>query len=395
MSSIFTTSSANTTPRDHSLLPVTGIVVVLHGLLIIWSLLMSPTEKKQLPPPPRLVVQTITLSPQNQTSTIAVKEISAKETLEQRPSIIKEPLPPSQTPPSKTEASEIIPAETIKQKALEQSPEEVVKEKTPQNKSKEEKVKPLPKPAPAPTPPKQKELKPKESKPKEQKSPPKEIPKTQPISQPEKKTPPIKPTPKKNPEKSPPSPPQPQKKTPVSQEKKKLPEKQGPTEAEKAAAAVQKKKETEQEAAIKLRRQTLLAQAQESIAKIPQGNGKLNHGKPMSDLSHPTPLGITSLQIDAIAVDQGVKLSDHEISYRDELANRLKLLLRLPDYGEVKIKLTIARSGKVVKVLIIKAESTANRKYVEETLPGLTFSPFGTRFNHAEENTFLIDLLRN
>lgn len=397
MSVFFTTSSVNTTPRDHSLLPIAGIVVALHGLFIAWSLLISPAEKKQLPPPPRLVVQTITLSPQNFTNTIAVKEIPAKEIIEQRPSTIEEPILPEKIPSSKTEANEIIPAEAIDQTTIQNHTEEVINEKTKKNDNKEEKVKPLPKSIPAPSKPK--ELTPKESKPKEQKTPlketPKTIPKHPPISQPEKKQTPAKPTPKKNSEKSSPPPAQPQKKTPSLEEKKKLSEKQGSTETEKAAVALQKKKEVEQEATTKLRRQTLLAQAQESIAKIPQTNGKLNHGKPMSDLTHATPLGITSLQIDAIAVNQGAKLSDHEISYRDELSNRLKLLLRLPDYGDVKIKLTIARSGKVVKVVIVKAESTANRKYVEETLPGLTFSPFGTRFNNAEENTFLIDLLRN
>ena len=85
-------------------------------------------------------------------------------------------------------------------------------------------------------------------------------------------------------------------------------------------------------------------------------------------------------------------MGDHEVSYRDELANRLKLLLRLPEYGEVKVKLTIERSGKIAKVLIISSESSANRKYIEKTLPGLTFPQFGTRFGDVDQYTFSITL---
>ena len=141
-----------------------------------------------------------------------------------------------------------------------------------------------------------------------------------------------------------------------------------------------------------MRRQTLLAQAQERIAKIPQGSDKLSTGKTPTQISQSEPRGVTSLQIDTLSEESGIRLGDHEVSYRDELANRLKLLLRLPEYGEVKVKLTIERSGKIAKVLIISSESSANRKYIEKTLPGLTFPQFGTRFGDVDQYTFSITL---
>ena len=86
------------------------------------------------------------------------------------------------------------------------------------------------------------------------------------------------------------------------------------------------------------------------------------------------------------------ELNDKEIGYRDELAGRLKLLLRLPEFGEVKIKLTLSRAGKVAKVSIVSAESAANRTYIEKTIPTLSFPSFGNNFGTLPEYTFLISL---
>lgn len=166
--------------------------------------------------------------------------------------------------------------------------------------------------------------------------------------------------------------------------------------AEKKAAAQrvaeqQRKKETEQKAA-QARRQELLAQAQERIAKIGVSRDKLSPGKsPAMPVSAP-PSAITTLHIDGLAGANAPVLSDREVRYRDELAGRLKLLLRLPEYGEVKIKLTLERSGKVAKVVVVSAESAINRKHIEKTLPSLTFPAFGINFTNAEQYTFVVTL---
>jgi len=68
------------------------------------------------------------------------------------------------------------------------------------------------------------------------------------------------------------------------------------------------------------------------------------------------------------------------------------LLLRLPDYGDVKVNLTLDRTGKVFKISVINAESVANRKYIEKALPEMSFPEFGTNFASAAEYTFAITL---
>ena len=97
------------------------------------------------------------------------------------------------------------------------------------------------------------------------------------------------------------------------------------------------------------------------MAKVGQPAAK-NNAKSTNSLSVPkAPTAITSLHIDAMP---GVSfLNSKEIGYRDELAKRLKLLLKLPEYGEVKIKLTLQRSGKVLKVGSISRKRKQQKSY--------------------------------
>jgi len=159
---------------------------------------------------------------------------------------------------------------------------------------------------------------------------------------------------------------------------------------EKALLEEQKKKEAEQQA-LKAKQQKLLSEAQERIAKITQTRDKLTPSQSSQTLSVSVP-SIASLQIEAISEIEAPQLTGREMSYRDELAGRLRLLLRLPEYGDVKIKLIVERSGKVAKVEIMEAESQINRKYIEKTLPSLSFPAFGNNFGSAQSYAFLITL---
>lgn len=78
--------------------------------------------------------------------------------------------------------------------------------------------------------------------------------------------------------------------------------------------------------------------------------------------------------------------------YRDELVSRLQMMLRLPERGDVRIKLTRSKNGKFVKGEIIDANSAVNRKYVEKSLPTIQFPPFGRELGSAAESTFNITL---
>ena len=194
-----------------------------------------------------------------------------------------------------------------------------------------------------------------------------------------------------------------QKKTaPVEKKQVKKPEPVKKTTTAKKTAAVKKpetaktdpkidaaKAKAQQQAQEK--QQKLLAAAQESIAKIEQGRAKMNASKSSLN-SVAAPLAITGLQIDALPTNNAPPLTPGEASYRDELASRLKLMLKLPEHGDVQLKLTLDRSGKVMKVVIVKAASSANKSYVEKILRGLKFPSFGNQFENMSEYTFFIHL---
>ena len=106
------------------------------------------------------------------------------------------------------------------------------------------------------------------------------------------------------------------------------------------------------------------------------------------------PSRISSLSSDGIVsiTSQEAGLQGKERTYYEELVTRLKLHLKMPEYGEVKLKLTLNRQGKVLKVAITSAKSTKNRQAIENFLPTLTFPSFGTNFSGENEHTFLLSL---
>jgi colicin import membrane protein len=183
-----------------------------------------------------------------------------------------------------------------------------------------------------------------------------------------------------------PAPPQPPKPKPAPQKKevKKIVEKPPAPKPKKEVKAEPQKPSKEEE----LKRQKLLAQVQQNIEKIERRSDKVgSKSTGLPDL----PKRIEKLQIESITTNEN-RMSGQEVGFRDELASRLRLLLKLPDYGEVKVKLTLNRSGKVSKVEIINTQSTVNKSYIETVLPTLTFAPFGTNFKGLDQYTFMITL---
>lgn len=81
-----------------------------------------------------------------------------------------------------------------------------------------------------------------------------------------------------------------------------------------------------------------------------------------------------------------------EPSYSDEMTTRLRTLLKLPEYGAVKVKLVLKRTGYVSSVEVLEAESQTNRHYVETGLPSLKFANFGKFFPGEDEHTFTLVL---
>lgn len=366
-------------PLDRSLLVIGGVVIAVHLLLMLWAILGESVSRKIVQPAARrLVVQTVSLNPVKQPP-------QAVEIVKTPPVEVPKEEPPVPVVVEKEQIVAEIPVIEVKKEEKPKVAESVPEDKPQEMPIKEEKKieeSPIP-PQPSPTPvakPKPKtiapEKKPEAAKIKDTKTVAKKTTET--------KKSPAKKTEVAKKEKSPAKPAT--KKTTVKTEV-------NPKAAsDKVAAEKQKKREAEM-MAMKMKQQKLLSQAQETIAKIDKSRDKVSLGKYSSSSNLvSSPGAISNLQIDALPEGNKQVLSDHEVSYRDELASRLKLLLKLPEYGEVKIKLTLERSGKVAKVVVVSTESAANRKYIEKTLPTLTFPAFGANFDQAKQFTFSITL---
>lgn len=159
---------------------------------------------------------------------------------------------------------------------------------------------------------------------------------------------------------------------------------------EKTKESAKEKKEKTDAIAKKEKQSQLLAKAKEKMGSLNKNFDPIamqtnEEMKPLSTLN--------SLQIDAIGdLSNEGSYSTKEMSYIDELILRLKLSLRLPTHGDVKIKLTLFRSGKVDKLQIVKSESDANRRYIEKEIPKMTFQHFGNNFKDDKTYTFLITI---
>lgn len=167
------------------------------------------------------------------------------------------------------------------------------------------------------------------------------------------------------------------------------------TESSHSAIAKEAEKKKQKElTTAKLREKELLAKAQENLEKMEKTRDKINSNSSVKLEKTLIPKSIESLQIDALPSGQSVstELNTKEISYRDEVAYRLRLALRLPDYGTVKVKLIINNTGNVHQIQIMNSENQKNKEYIERTLPTLLFPSFGSRFDGASQYTFLITL---
>lgn len=155
--------------------------------------------------------------------------------------------------------------------------------------------------------------------------------------------------------------------------------KKAPTEEKKPVAKKNPPKDTTPKVSKEdLKKQELIAKAQAMFTKA---------GSKPSKNSSLIALGtISKLEIDSPAL-----MTDKERRYQDILAAHLKDRLCFPEYGEVKIKLTLANSGKVLKVDVVSAKSCENRNYALKTLPGILFPTFDS-FIKEDQYTFSITL---
>lgn len=123
---------------------------------------------------------------------------------------------------------------------------------------------------------------------------------------------------------------------------------------------------------------SLLKELEDSIAKIENKSSKVSTGKALA----PIPL-----QID---IAPSENFEEGQSPYTEGLVNHLHQYLRLPDYGEVKIQLSLRQDGTVVKVIVLKSQSEKNKQYLESHLPRLKFSRFDDADANKKEYTFIL-----
>jgi hypothetical protein len=104
----------------------------------------------------------------------------------------------------------------------------------------------------------------------------------------------------------------------------------------------------------------------EALAKI---DDKV-YSKPQSKLDVPKMKGTSPSKVpfpDFGGTDEG------EGSVEETLGSFLTSSLNLPEFGEVKIQLTIKKDGSVARLVVLQAESKKNKAYLEKNLPLLRF----------------------
>ncbi len=143
-------------------------------------------------------------------------------------------------------------------------------------------------------------------------------------------------------------------------------------EAKPAPKAPPKKKSSKKTAVVeagkkaKLKKPPPVEPAEEFSAEQIAPKPEKRYSGPKLDI--PAPMG-------ALEIDQKDSGSFFSIEGpQDEFISFLHGALHLPDFGEVKIELTLT-DGVVSKVVVLNSESAKNKAYLEKQLPLLKFPP--------------------
>lgn len=128
----------------------------------------------------------------------------------------------------------------------------------------------------------------------------------------------------------------------------------------------------------------LLKMAQESLAKIEKSSDNLE----LNSVKVDHKIG----KLEKIGNLKSISEMTSEEGSKNKLCSQLRSFLKLPEHGDVEIKLSLDKNGKVIALKILDAKSERNKKYIEELLPKLTFSLKGTDFGKESIKSFNITL---
>lgn len=315
----------------------------IHAVIIFFALISVTENKREAPK--KLLVHTVTLSKPAPKQLYEPPQIAIEPVIEE----IKEDKPIQEASEEIEEEELIVESE---EKPLPPEPTPVKPAVKPEPKPE---IKEKPKPAPKPKPKAK-------AKPIVKKAPPKAKPKTPPKAQ--KKSPPPK-------EKA-------------KDEARVREQERAKEQAKKEAIARVQRQKREQE-----KKNALIADALSSLDNSEKvSSERKNLQEKGSSSMAKGPSRVESLASDSYASSAAGSMTKEERSYESELVSRLKLALHLPEYGDVKVKLTVSRQGKVLKVAVTSSKSVRNKEYVQKTLPGISFPRFGTNFKGQEQHTF-------
>jgi hypothetical protein len=124
----------------------------------------------------------------------------------------------------------------------------------------------------------------------------------------------------------------------------------------KPVAKQQAKKQSPPTAPVKKIEQALLQEIEQSLGSL----SKIDPSPKKSNIVVPT----LTLQLQE---------QKEEYTGRDIIASILQSELELPEYGEVKIKLLIGKSGTLDDLEILEARSQKNAEFLKKRLPELSF----------------------
>ncbi len=127
---------------------------------------------------------------------------------------------------------------------------------------------------------------------------------------------------------------------------------------------------------------TLLKELDEQIAKI-----KENHKPSKQEQTPHSEYTPTALQIDTDLFPD----KQDSGAFTNTLIAYLQSCLHLPEFGEVKIELTLRQDGTIAKLKVLKAESQENKLYLEKRLQHLKFPSFKEAWGKQAESTFILN----
>lgn len=129
-----------------------------------------------------------------------------------------------------------------------------------------------------------------------------------------------------------------------------------------------------------------------SILKNLENNLKMVGSSPSKEVktketSETSFQGVSKLQSETLNENLNI-----DLSYEEEIALYIRSFLVLPEFGTVKIQLTIKKNGHIESIKIVHSESSKNTDYVQTHLSSLKLTPFGSFFKGIDHKTFTITL---